>query len=179
MDNYQSEMEGLREKVAGESDVNSYIVFHEKMNKLKKKYGPYDSGYNDYRLICEAIDIDDNRRTVIGSAINPDNIGYIPKSRNYTPCLINHEIIGDRIILRYGPYKYAESNYILKFDIYNKDSYIKELDTFLGLHMALKQERNTCNHASERGLRMSVECIRNMLMKYIEMADHLNAFIKT
>jgi hypothetical protein len=50
---------------------------------------------------------------------------------------------------------------------------LKRLDLFLGLHGALKQERNVCNHASDSSLRLSVSHIRSMLERYIQMEKDL------
>lgn len=52
---------------------------------------------------------------------------------------------------------------------------IREIQTFIKLHEALKNERNNANHASEKGNRLSLGCINRAISLFIDIARDITA----
>ncbi len=52
---------------------------------------------------------------------------------------------------------------------------IREIQTFIKLHEALKNERNNANHASEKGNRLSLGCINRAISLFIYIARDITA----
>lgn len=52
---------------------------------------------------------------------------------------------------------------------------IREIQTFIKLHEALKNERNNANHASEKGNRLSLGCINRAISLFVDIARDITA----
>ena len=57
----------------------------------------------------------------------------------------------------------------------DQEEYLQEeyLEETLLLHSALKKERNCCNHASDRGVRLSADIVKRAIKIYIERVDEI------
>ena len=55
---------------------------------------------------------------------------------------------------------------------------LQKLEDLFELHLALKKERNCCNHASEKGTRLSADVVRTALQEYIRLARELEAILR-
>ena len=55
---------------------------------------------------------------------------------------------------------------------------LQKLEDLFELHIALKKERNCCNHASEKGTRLSADVVRTALQEYIRLARELEAILR-
>ena len=189
-DDYLKNLIEKPENIPGsEADVDSklkqYIHFHKLMGKLQRNDGFYDSGYDDYdelvklnsdfpRVIHQA----NHRYSILGRAVDFSAGQKQPWQKLEDPKagLKNIYINDNRIRMEFGPFGRKKDtkgwDILCEIPTVNQ-AYIELLDQFMGLHAALKQERNVCNHASERGVRLSVQYIRNMLDLYTQMADRL------
>lgn len=180
----------LKRKVAEQSDLEAYKQFHMIMDKLKKT-GSYNSGYDDYDELVKMKDQfreiehqGHHRNTILGMAIDYDSKknSERPLMKDNKAGFINADDKEDDVIkLKFGPFttdKSTNDEWNIRCDIpvRKNQNNPEKLDEFLGLHAALKQERNNCNHASERGVRLSVKGIRNMLELYTRMAEELAVF---
>jgi hypothetical protein len=70
-----------------------------------------------------------------------------------------------------GEYAYMYGKQKYKIIIHTNKR--KELDQALRIHAALKQERNNCNHASNKGKRVPTEYIRRLIMLYVQLCQEL------
>ena len=61
---------------------------------------------------------------------------------------------------------------------FNSDANKQKLEDLFELHLALKKERNCCNHASEKGTRLSADVVRTALQEYIRLARELEAILR-
>ena len=190
--NYDSDREmlnQLKRKIAEQSDLEAYKQFHMIMDKLKIN-GTYNSGYNDYDVLVNLKDQfqgiehqGHHRNTILGRAVdfNPEAKTTWPRMKDNKAGLISIVEKDNAIKLEFGPFtteKPTNDDWNIRCDIpvRKNQNNPEKLDEFLGLHAALKQERNNCNHASERGVRLSVKGIRNMLELYTRMAEELAVF---
>ena len=168
-----------------DSELKQYIRFHKTMGKLQRNDGFYDSGYDDYDELVKlnshfpkVIHQANHRYSILGQAVDfsAGQERHWQKLKYSKAGLMNIYRHDNKIRMEFSPVgkKKDEKGWEILCEIPTVNpEYIELLDQFMGLHAALKQERNVCNHASERGVRLSVQYIRNMLDLYTQMADRL------
>ena len=178
-------LKDLKDRISESPDIQAYSQFHKIMKKMQSSES-YFSGYGDYDVLAH-LQNDFPRIThqahhkysVFGLAVDYGSLSEQQELKLIKRKAGLKAMRKDRNIIRmeFGPYftdKLRKDEWRILCEIpAGKTGNVKKLDEFLGLHAALKQERNACNHASERGMRLSTKCIRNMLELYIQMADEL------
>lgn len=105
-------------------------------------------------------------------------------NRTETLCLLTPLVTGYQMTVANRAYStWAGINPKAKFNVSGKskpcvvrgqlnpklEQFREEIDMILRLHGALKQERNNSNHASERGLRLDLRIIEQMMRAYVDM----------
>ena len=178
-------LKDLKDRISESPDIQAYSQFHRIMKKMQSSESYY-SGYGDYDVLAHLQDDfplithqAHHKYSVFGLAVDYGSLSgkqklkLIKRKAGLKAMRKNRNIIR----MEFGPYftdKLRKDEWRILCEIpAGKTGNVKKLDEFLGLHAALKQERNACNHASERGMRLSTKCIRNMLELYIQMADEL------
>lgn len=135
------------------------IVFYGAMRKISSYNRSYWESFNKVRDVYLSKNKNMNEKFIINGR------KWDTERRLRTPAGMNER----KYEFEYGK---DNSNPVKKMVMEAKLNYSKkrwELEVLLLLHMALKNERNNSNHASERGTRLPLEVVAAAIQEYVQI----------